>query len=127
MCRWMKLLDDLLLVSDLLEVGLVEDDFCTEVGFGECDFYREVGLGRGDFYREVGLGRGDYLEKSVWRCVTSLEKSVWRDFRYIYKTTLQRLWMEEEMNLNHEIPKAVDEIDVSEDENINEVEEFDFE
>ncbi|KAF1867601.1 hypothetical protein Lal_00050031 [Lupinus albus] len=35
--------------------------------------------------------------------------------------------MEEEMNLNHEIPKAVDEIDVSEDENINEVEEFDFE
>ncbi|KAF1873789.1 hypothetical protein Lal_00029495 [Lupinus albus] len=35
--------------------------------------------------------------------------------------------MEEEMNLNHEIPEAVDEIDVSEDENINEVEEFDFE
>ncbi|KAF1861360.1 hypothetical protein Lal_00025644 [Lupinus albus] len=31
------------------------------------------------------------------------------------------------MNLNHEIPEAVDEIDVSEDENINEVEEFDFE
>ncbi|KAF1871055.1 hypothetical protein Lal_00020789 [Lupinus albus] len=35
--------------------------------------------------------------------------------------------MEEEMNLNHEIPEAVDEIDVSEDGNINEVEEFDFE
>ncbi|KAF1860259.1 hypothetical protein Lal_00037597 [Lupinus albus] len=67
------------------------------------------------------------LEKSVWQCVTSLEKSVWRDFTYIYKTTLQTLWMEEEINLNHEIPEAVDEIDVSENENINEVEEFDFE
>ncbi|KAF1867400.1 hypothetical protein Lal_00049829 [Lupinus albus] len=35
--------------------------------------------------------------------------------------------MEEEMNMNHEIPEAVDEIDVSEDGNINEGEEFDFE
>ncbi|KAF1894767.1 hypothetical protein Lal_00021061 [Lupinus albus] len=35
--------------------------------------------------------------------------------------------MEEEMNMNHEIPEAVDEIDVSEDVNINEGEEFDFE
>ncbi|KAF1875987.1 hypothetical protein Lal_00006618 [Lupinus albus] len=35
--------------------------------------------------------------------------------------------MEEEMNMNHEIPEVVDEIDVSEDGNINEGEEFDFE
>ncbi|KAF1865216.1 hypothetical protein Lal_00004590 [Lupinus albus] len=35
--------------------------------------------------------------------------------------------MEEVMNMNHEIPEAEDEIDVSEDGNINEGEEFDFE
>ncbi|KAF1878306.1 hypothetical protein Lal_00046973 [Lupinus albus] len=74
--------------------------------------------GKPTSYEKSVCGGFTSLEKSVWQCVTSLEKS---------KTTLQRLWMEEEMNLNHEIPEAVDEIDVSEDENINEVEEFDFE
>ncbi|KAF1874521.1 hypothetical protein Lal_00029948 [Lupinus albus] len=132
--------DYLLLASDLLEVGLVGEDFCTEVGLGGVtSLEKSVWGGVTSLEKSVGgkptsyeksvwggmtsleksvLGGVTSLEKSVWQCVTSLEKS---------KTTLQRLWMEEEMNLNHEILEAVDEIDVSEDENINEVEEFDFE